>query len=59
MCQQKKRLYHEAKSYWWDDLYFYKEGIDGVLQRCVTQDEARRVMRHCHSSGYGGHHDAG
>jgi hypothetical protein len=57
--QQKKRLYHEAKSYWWDDPYLYKEGIDGVLQRCVAQDEARRVMWHCHSSGYGGHHDAG
>ncbi|KAK2382251.1 hypothetical protein QL285_069799 [Trifolium repens] len=56
--QQKKRLYHEAKSYWWDDPYLYKEGIDGVLRRCVAQDEARRVMWHCHSSGYGGHHDA-
>jgi hypothetical protein len=39
--QQKKRLYHEAKSYWWDDPYLYKEGIDGVLRRCVAQDEAR------------------
>jgi hypothetical protein len=44
MWHQKKRLYHEAKFYWWDDPYLYKEGVDGVLRHCVAQDEARRVM---------------
>jgi hypothetical protein len=28
------------------------------MRRCVARDEARSIMWHCHSSNYGGHHDA-
>jgi hypothetical protein len=56
--QQKKKLIKDAREYWWDDPYLYKEGIDGLMRRCVARDEARSIMWHCHSSNYGGHHDA-
>ncbi|MCI29944.1 hypothetical protein A2U01_0051153, partial [Trifolium medium] len=54
--QQKKKLFRDAKQYWWDDPYLYKEGSDGVIQRCLSGAEARDIMWHCHSSDYGGHH---
>ncbi|MCI68250.1 hypothetical protein A2U01_0089510, partial [Trifolium medium] len=30
--QQRKKLLKEAKQYWWDDPYLYKEGIDGFIR---------------------------
>ncbi|MCI13910.1 hypothetical protein A2U01_0035033, partial [Trifolium medium] len=54
--QQKKKLFRDAKHYWWDDPYLYKEGTDGVMIRCVSGAEVRSIMWHCHSSDYGGHH---
>ncbi|MCH80702.1 hypothetical protein A2U01_0001475 [Trifolium medium] len=54
---QRKIFLQEAKSYWWDDPFLYKEGSDGIMRRCVDEDEARRIVWHCHSSDYGGHHN--
>ncbi|GAU50532.1 hypothetical protein TSUD_369590 [Trifolium subterraneum] len=31
-------------------------GQDGLMRRCVDENEARDIMWHCHSSPYGGHH---
>ncbi|MCI83467.1 hypothetical protein A2U01_0104743, partial [Trifolium medium] len=48
--QQKQKLLKDAKQYWWDDPYLYREGRDGLMRRCVSEDEARSIMWHCHSS---------
>ncbi|MCI81648.1 putative pol-like polyprotein/retrotransposon, partial [Trifolium medium] len=32
--KQKKRLIKEAKQYWWDKPYLYREGNDGFIRRC-------------------------
>jgi hypothetical protein len=53
--QQKKKLIKDARGYWWDDPHLYKEGIDGLMCRCVAREEALSIMWHCHSSNYGGH----
>jgi len=39
----------------WDDPYLFKTGEDNLLRRCVAQDEARKILWHCHNSPYGGH----
>ncbi|MCH81108.1 putative protein NYNRIN-like [Trifolium medium] len=52
--QQKRKLFRDAKQYWWDDPY--KKGSDGIMRRCVSGTEAQNIMWHCHSSDYGGHH---
>ncbi|MCI58984.1 hypothetical protein A2U01_0080239, partial [Trifolium medium] len=54
--QQRKKLINDARHYWWNDPYLYREGNDGLMRRCVSEDETRRILWHCHSSDYGGHH---
>ena len=53
---QKKRFLKTAKSYVWDDPHLFKIGADGLLRRCVTKEEAKDVLWHCHNSLYGGHY---
>jgi len=33
----------------------YYRGVDTVLRRCVTHEEAEKVMNDCHSGACGGH----
>ena len=39
----------------WDDPYLFKLGVDNLLRRCVTIDESKNILWHCHNSPYGGH----
>ncbi|XP_058755152.1 uncharacterized protein LOC131628322 [Vicia villosa] len=41
--------------YLWDDPFLYKKGIDGLVRRCVLEEEQRGVLKACHDSDYGGH----
>lgn len=53
--QQRKKFLHDCKSYVWDEPFLYKRGVDGLLRRCVPEDEQEKVLWHCHDSSYGGH----
>ncbi|XP_073224760.1 uncharacterized protein [Cicer arietinum] len=53
--QQRKKFIHDAKFYVWDEPFLYKRGVDGLLRRCVPEEEQEKVMWHCHDSEYGGH----
>ena len=53
---QRKKFLHDARFYVWDDPHLFKAGADNVLRRCVTKEEARSILWHCHSSPYGDHH---
>ena len=44
------------RHYFWDDPHLYKEGVDGVIRRCVPEHEKEHILRKCHSEAYGGHH---
>ena len=44
------------RHYFWDDPHLYKEGVDGVIRRCVPEHEQEQILRKCHSEAYGGHH---
>ncbi|XP_058784125.1 uncharacterized protein LOC131658893 [Vicia villosa] len=41
--------------YLWDDPCLYKKGLDGLIRRCVPEEEQRDVLKACHDSEYGGH----
>jgi hypothetical protein len=53
--QQKKKFLHEAKYFYWDEPYIYKHCADGIIRKCVPEEEVKQVIEHCHSSPYGGH----
>jgi len=54
--QQRKKFLHDARFYVWDDPHLFKIGVDNLLRRCVTKEEAKSILRHCHNSPYGGHY---
>ena len=54
---QKKKFLHDSRFYVWDDPHLFKVGVDNLLRICVTKEEARNILWHCHSSPYGGHHN--
>ncbi|XP_021730704.1 uncharacterized protein LOC110697629 [Chenopodium quinoa] len=56
--QQHRRLKHEAKKYIWDGPMLLKRGVDGLLRRCVPNEEFQDVLSMCHSSPCGGHMSA-
>jgi len=53
---QKRKFFKDANHYLWDDPYLFKVSTEGLIRRCVVGKEANRIMWHCHSSAYGGHH---
>ena len=54
--QQKKKFFYDLRHYFWDDPHLYKEGVDGIIRRCVPEHEQGQILRKCHSEAYGGHH---
>lgn len=53
--QQKKKLLHEAKFYYWDDPNLYRRGADQIIRRCVPEDEMKPILSQVHASVYGRH----
>ncbi|XP_050888912.1 uncharacterized protein LOC127094083 [Lathyrus oleraceus] len=41
--------------YVWGDPFLYKKGIDGLVRRCVPEEEQKEILRAYHNSEYGGH----
>ncbi|PNY02207.1 hypothetical protein L195_g025512 [Trifolium pratense] len=56
-AQQHKKLFADSRHYLWDDPFLFKMGSDGLIRRCIADDEIRSVMWHCHNSPCGGHHN--
>ncbi|XP_021745374.1 uncharacterized protein LOC110711304, partial [Chenopodium quinoa] len=52
---QRKKLKREARHYVWDDPILYKRGVDGLLRRCVPDEQVQGVLKMCHSDPCGGH----
>ena len=53
--QKKKKFLHEVKQYYWDEPYLFKHCQDGIVRRCVADDDIQSIIHHCHSSPYGRH----
>ena len=54
--QQRKKFLHDAQFYVWDDRYLFKIGADNLLRMCITKEEAKSILWHCHNSPCGGHY---
>ncbi|KAK8686005.1 hypothetical protein V6N13_125033 [Hibiscus sabdariffa] len=53
--QGKKRFKHNAKDYFWDESYLFKQCVDQIIRRCIPEDEQQQILEQCHSAPYGGH----
>ena len=53
--QQKKKLIHDSRGYIWDDPFLWKMCRDGIIRRCVPNDEIHSILHHCHGLNCGGH----
>ena len=52
---KKKKFFWDVKQYFWDESYLYKRCGDGLIRRCVLDDEILGVLMHCHLLECGGH----
>ena len=52
---QRKRFFSEVKSYFWEEPCLYKACEDGLIRRCVTEEEPTSIIFHCHYMPSGGH----
>ncbi|XP_022155996.1 uncharacterized protein LOC111022971 [Momordica charantia] len=55
--QQVKKFLHDVRYYRWDEPFLYKLGPDGILRKCVAEEEQKAILEACHMSPYGGHFD--
>ena len=53
--RQMKKFLHDSKFYYWEELLLYKRCADGLIRRCIPQDETQDVLRHCHLLDVGGY----
>ena len=53
---QKKKFMSEVQQYMWEDPLLFRHCADGIVRRCIPEEEMISVLHHCHSSPYGGHH---
>lgn len=49
---KKKKFLHDCRLYFWDDLFLYKKGIDGLVRRCVPEKEQKDIIKPHHDSEY-------
>ncbi len=54
-CSEQWCTQYQAKDYLIIGDTFYRCGIDTVLRRCLTHEEAKKVLNYCHSDACGGH----
>ncbi|KAJ4718833.1 DNA-directed DNA polymerase [Melia azedarach] len=53
--QQKKKFFSEVKHYYWEDPFLYKQCSNQLIRRWIPEEEMVNILKHCHSSEYGGH----
>nr|GEV40324.1 DNA-directed DNA polymerase [Tanacetum cinerariifolium] len=46
--QQKSNFFKDVKHYFWDDCYLFKVCVDQVIRRCVSGQEAVKILKACH-----------
>jgi hypothetical protein len=51
----RRRIRHQAPRYLLIGDILYRRGVDTILRRCLTIDEADKVLNDCHSGACGGH----
>ena len=54
--QQKKKLIRDAKFYIWDEPFLWKLCSDGMVRRCIANEEVGTILQHCHGMVNSGHY---
>nr|GEZ83868.1 reverse transcriptase domain-containing protein [Tanacetum cinerariifolium] len=44
----KSKFFKDVKHYFWDDPYLFKNCVDKVIRRCVSGQEAFKILKACH-----------
>ena len=52
---EQKRIKYQSKGYMIVGNTLYRCGVDTVLRRCLTYEEAEKSLNECHSGACGGH----
>jgi hypothetical protein len=52
---ERRWIRHQAKSYLILNDTLYRQGVDCILRRCLTHEEAVIVLNDCHTGSCGGH----
>lgn len=52
---QQRHIRCQAKDYLIIGDTLYRRGIDMIFRRCLTHEEAEKVLNDCHSGACGGH----
>lgn len=52
---RKKNFFHDNMFYLWDDPFLYEKRVDGLIRRCVPEEEKLNILKACHDSEYEGH----
>ena len=53
LTNKRKKFFYDLRDYFWDDPHLYKEGIDGIIRRCIPEHEHEHILCKCHSEAYG------
>ena len=56
--RQRKKFLHDIKFYYWEEPLLYKRYANGLIRRCIPQDEVQDVLKHCHFMDIRGHFGA-
>ncbi|KAL4302122.1 hypothetical protein GQ457_10G012280 [Hibiscus cannabinus] len=51
----RKRFKYNAKGYFLDEPYLFKQCADQIIRRCIPEGEQQLILEQCHSAPYGGH----
>jgi hypothetical protein len=54
-CDERRRIRHQAKNYLILNDTLYRRGVDCILRRCLTLEEAIIVLNDCHTGACGSH----
>jgi hypothetical protein len=52
---ERRQIHHQAKKYLILNDTLYRRGVDCILRRCLTHEEAVIVLNDCHTGACGGH----
>ena len=51
---EQRRIRYQAKDYLIVGDTLYHRGVDTILRRCLTHEEAEKVLNYCHAGDCGG-----
>nr|GEV48529.1 DNA-directed DNA polymerase [Tanacetum cinerariifolium] len=54
--QQKSKFFKDVKHYFWDNPFLFKICADQVIRKCVSGQEAIKILKACHYRPTRGHH---